>query len=461
MQRRHSQNRRWAATTIIAIAAVTALGGGHVKGSELRNTPEVKAIKRAAPSVVNIHGRKSIPGDASYGQTETFRQVNGMGTGVVIDGRGYIVTNYHVIEGVSRIQVTFEDDSTVTAELVANDPSTDLAVIKINVDREMPVIAFGTSDDLMVGEKVIALGNAYGYNHTATEGIISQLHRTVQVSDEQTYEDLIQTDASINPGNSGGPLLNIDGEMVGINVAVRVGAQGIGFAIPVNQALDIAARLMSIEKIENLAHGVGGKTTTTPAGVQFLVQVVEAGSPAQQSGLQAGDVITAARGLKIGRPLDFERALLGAHLGEEIELQVKRKQQEIPLNLVIDRTQPAVGATVALRSSSNSNNDTRGWDILGLRLEAIPQRQFQNYGARYRGGLKVVEVRAESPAFQQGIRSGDVLVGMHIWETVTADNVDYILDRPEFDRLQPIKFYILRGGETLYGHMRVASVPRR
>jgi len=440
--------RHWAATFVIGLGALAALASPML-ASELRNTPIVKAIGTAAPSVVNIHGRKSVPNDASYGQGERFRKVNGMGTGVIIDGRGYIVTNYHVIEGVSRIQVTFEDDSTVIADLVANDPTTDLAVIKIDVDRELPVIPFGTSDDLLVGETVIAVGNAFGYRHTATEGIISQLHRTVQVSDEQTYEDLIQTSASINPGNSGGPLLNIDGEMIGINVAVRVGAQGIGFAIPVNQALDIAAGLMSAEKIDRVSHGVTGKTLTTENGCEFLVQEVRSGSSGKRSGVKVGDVITAANGLKVTRPLDFERALLGAKSGEEVELSITRKQEQLQIQLVMEEAKR--------RPAAKPTNDGEVWETLGVQLRPVPADQFRSMNARYRGGLQVTDVRENGPASRQGIRAGDVLVGMHIWETVSLDNVDYILERPELERLQPIKSYILRGGETLYGHLRVAS----
>ena len=151
-----------------------------------------------------------------------------MGTGVVVDPRGYIVTNYHVVEGVRQINVTLASGEAHIARLVSHDPETDLAIIKIPTKVAMPLISIGRSDDLMVGEEVIAIGNAYGYEHTHTRGIISALHRTVKVTDSQYYRDLIQTDASINPGNSGGPLLNVDGQMIGINVAVRVGAQGIG-----------------------------------------------------------------------------------------------------------------------------------------------------------------------------------------------------------------------------------------
>jgi serine protease Do len=199
----------------LSICSLAAAAGSALSpvahGSELRRTAIVKAIEDAAPSVVNIHGRKTVRAETDVGGSDHFRQVNGMGTGVVIDERGYIVTNYHVVEGVARIQVTLSDKRSTVARVIAHDPKTDLAIIKIDSEKKLPVIKIGTSSDLMTGEPVVAVGNAYGYEHTVTRGIVSALHRTVQVSDEQKYHDLIQTDASINPGNSGGPLLNIDG----------------------------------------------------------------------------------------------------------------------------------------------------------------------------------------------------------------------------------------------------------
>lgn len=207
--------------------------------------------------MVNIRGEKTVSslGEQASGVTPG-RKVNGMGTGVVIDARGYILTNFHVVDGVREINVTLADGQAHVARLAARDSETDLAVIKIDTDRPLPVIHLGTSSDLMPGESVIAVGNAYGYEHTVTRGIVSALHRAVQVSDAQFYDDLIQTDASINPGNSGGPLLNIDGDMIGVNVAVRAGAQGIGFAIPIDTAIAVAGRLLAESTQTGVWHGI-------------------------------------------------------------------------------------------------------------------------------------------------------------------------------------------------------------
>ena len=281
--------------------------------SSLRRTAIVEAVEKVRNAVVNIQGRKLIRAEsAEPGSSEPFRQVNGMGTGVLIDARGYILTNFHVVENVESIQVTLADRRSFIARLVSNDAVMDLAVIKIDAGESLAVMPCGVSSDLMPGEPVIALGNAFGYEHTVTRGIISALHREVQVSATQKYHDLIQTDASINPGNSGGPLLNIDGEMIGINVAVRVGAQGIGFAIPVDEVLEIAAQLVSLEQVDHVVHGVLGETRCAENERYFAVVGVREGSGAAGSGLQPGDVITAVDQVPVKRAIDFERAARAA-----------------------------------------------------------------------------------------------------------------------------------------------------
>ncbi|MCU0712957.1 MAG: trypsin-like peptidase domain-containing protein, partial [Pirellula sp.] len=209
-----------------------------------RVTPIVEAIRKTESAVVNIQGNKTVSNTSASG-VSTRQEVNGMGTGVIIDRRGLIITNYHVVDSVEKIEVTLADGTTTIAKLINYDPETDLAMIKINVDWELPTINVGRSDDLMRGESVIAIGNPFGYQNTVTVGIISALHRNIPVNGSQQYTDLIQTNADINPGNSGGPLLNTNGEVIGINVAVRVGAQGIGFAIPIDNALDVMANLVA------------------------------------------------------------------------------------------------------------------------------------------------------------------------------------------------------------------------
>lgn len=431
----------------VAACLTLAASGQSTSASDLRFTAIVKAVQAARPAVVNIHGHKTVAsGNGEHGIGDGLRRVNGMGTGVILDERGYIITNYHVVDGVRQIQVTMSSGRTVIARLVARDPATDLAIIKITSNGDLPLINIGTSKDLMPGEPVVAMGNAYGYEHTVTRGIISALNRTVQVTDSQQYRSLIQTDASINPGNSGGPLLNIDGEMIGINVAVRVGAQGIGFALPVDQVMEIAARLMSGRRLSNTWHGVVGETVISKTESKFVVQQVELESPAAAIALEAGDVITAVEGIKVERELDFERALLGHEANDPVKIRVSRNGDRLQLDLVVSST-----------TSNRHTTASKTWRLFGLQLEPVANTVIRQVSTRYRGGLRVVSVRSGSPAAAQGIRRGDVLVGMHVWETVSLDNLAYILNRNDLVDGQPVKFYVLRGNETLYGHLTIKS----
>jgi serine protease Do len=353
-----------------------------------------------------------------------------------------------VVDGVREIQVTLADEKRYVATLVARDLETDLAIIKINAPQDVPVIALGTSSDLMPGETVIAVGNAYGYEHTVTRGIVSALHRAVQVSDAQFYDDLIQIDAAINPGNSGGPLLNIDGEMIGINVAVRAGAQGIGFAIPADKTLAVVAKMLAAQNTQKAWHGIvlgsDGKPVGEPASEKNLVVAsIDKKSPAAEGGLEPGDVIKSVGDVEVKRPLDFHRAILNRKAGETLAVTVQRGGEQVTKDITLaDPLEKSKGAS------------RPAWDVLGLDLKPIPAQEFKaSRQTRYRGGLSVTEVRPDSPAASQGIRPGDVLVGMHIWETVTPENVSYILKRPDLTSISPMKFFILRGNETLYGYL--------
>ncbi len=428
--------------------ACVCLAVGTSFGSELRHTATVRVVRQAQASVVNIHGQKTLsPSDEGFHKGDPPQRVNGMGTGVVIDERGYIITNHHVVDGVKKIQVTLADKQTYIATLMSHDLKTDLAIIKINATQKLPVITIGTSSDLMTGESVIAMGNAYGYEHTVTEGIVSQQHRSVQVSESQSYEDLIQTDASINPGNSGGPLLNIDGEMIGINVAVRAGAQGIGFAIPVDMAMRIAADLMSIRRLDGAWHGVVAGNDD-PMHHEVVVAEVEPDSPAAAAGLQAGDVIASAGNCEVARRARFRAGTARASAGDSVSLVVRRRAKPVELSLKLGQAAPRVESPV-----------DQAWEVIGLKFEPISAKHFLPHQSRYHGGLLITAVRPDSPAARQSIRRGDVLVGMHVWETVTPQNVAYILNRPDFATIEPLKFYILRGNETLYGHLRVSMRP--
>ena len=440
---------RWAFLSLVLIGSFAAWSQPST-GSESRNSPIVQAVQSVRASVVNIRGEKTLttPGNTA-GALDAGRRVNGMGTGVIIDPRGYIVTNHHVVDGVREIQVTLADGSRYTGRLIKRHAETDLAIIKIDPAESLPVIKVGTSADLMPGESVIAVGNAFGYEHTVTRGIVSALHRSVQVSDAQHYDDLIQTDASINPGNSGGPLLNIDGEMIGINVAVRAGAQGIGFAIPVDKVIAVVTELMALQAGERTWTGLRLKPGTTATGQGVVVAEVEEKSPAEAAGLKPGDLVTQIGTTRAERPLDVHRALVEMSAGDRVELAVQRGEQQLRLQLTLASPQ-----AVARRSGNTI------WETLGLDLRPIPPEEFQQlYRSHYRGGLLITAVRPQSVAAEQGLRRGDILVGLHVWETVAPEHVAYVLARPDFSSFNPVKFIIIRGKDSFFGYLPISMGP--
>lgn len=442
----------WAQETSLA-SFEPATASRHVTDSR-RETPTVLAVRRASPSVVNLHGQKTIrttaAGMAGSGDGGGFRQVNGMGTGVIIDPRGYVITNYHVVEDVDNIRVTLHDGTVTTAELIAARPRNDLALVKVNAKVDLPVVPRGTSSDLMIGEDVIAIGNAYGYVHTCTKGIISALHRDVPVNDTQDYQDLIQISAGINPGNSGGPLLNIEGEIIGVNVAVRVGASQIAFAIPIDQVVEIVTAM--IDDYNNDRFNVGLRTNGGPRdGDGVTISHVSASSPAAQEGLKPGDRVVRVGSRPVDDRLDYSLAMLQVEPGAELPLEVERGGEL--MTLAMTTVQGGLG-------DGASPVDT-AWSVLGIRAKPISQSAMNRLNARmrtpYRGGLYITSVREGSTAAQEGIQVGDVLLGIHGWQTASINDLAGILDHPDMKKGPRAKFYIVRREQTLYGHFQLAS----
>ncbi len=423
--------------------------------SDLRETPTVLAIRRVSPAVVNIHGQKTVrttaAGMAGAEGPDSFRQVNGMGTGVVIDPRGYVITNYHVVEDVQDIQVTLSDGKTTSAELVSARIRNDLALIKVNTDDPLPTIPRGTSSDLMIGESVIAIGNAYGYVHTSTQGIISALHRDVPVNDTQEYRDLIQISAGINPGNSGGPLLNISGEMIGVNVAVRVGAQQIAFAIPIDQVIEVVTEMIEQHNESRLMTGVRASGGLRE-GDAVTIANVSASSPAAREGLQAGDRVVRVGTQPITNRLDFALAMIDTTPGTPLEFGIERSGQRMDLAVV--------GESTAAESQSV---DELAWSVLGIQAKPVAEstmrRLNQKMKTPYRGGLYITRVRPGSAADQQGIIAGDVLLGIHGWQTSSMKDLAGILEHPDIQRGPRAKFYLVRKEQTLFGHLQLAAQP--
>ena len=412
--------------------------------SSRRITPLVKAVANARPAVVNLRGKKTLRTNSNAGTpTQAVRQVNGMGTGVIIDPSGYILTNFHVVEDVQRIQVTLANGDTTVGQLIAHDNKTDLALIKIDAGTQLPTIPLGTSTDVMLAETVAALGNAYGYEDTVTRGIISEIGRTVQVSDDQIYHNLLQTDASINPGNSGGPLINLDGEMIGINVAVRVGAQGIAFAIPVNDAMEVAAGFLNQITQRELGHGIVASTVYKDNVPSTRIQSIQDLSAADRAGLKYGDVVMEVNGKPCRRAVDLHRLMLDRVSGDKLKLEIERDNEV---------------QTISLQFGANEATGDRSiWTRFGVKVTPVGRDVIGTRHTNYSKGLRIDKVRPGGPADEEGLRRGDVLVTMDGWKTESIDNLKYVLKQENVRQGSETIFYIIRDGEPFYGNVRIAS----
>jgi serine protease Do len=428
------------------LGLLTASAGEHLTStSSERFTPVVKAIRRAEPSVVNIQGNKLVKSEGRRSNTK--ETVHGMGTGIIIDSRGYIVTNLHVVQDVLRIEVTLHDGTETVARLINYDPDTDLALIKVPESASLRPIEIGTSHDLMRGESVIAIGNPYGYQHSVTVGIISALHRDVPVNGTQEYRDLIQTNADINPGNSGGPLVNIEGEMIGINVAVRMGAQGIGFAIPIDNALKVIAELVSASGSEELNLGV--ETEDAQIGSMSALRVVAASST---TALQTDDVVKTVAGREIATRLDLELALLGHKPGQHVSAEIERAGSTESVDLVISGESKSGERFAATALSA--------WKELGVKLVQVSADSLKESDETWTGGLRITEIRQGSPAARSLLQPGDVLVGIMRWQTPTMNELAWVLNSSDFNKANDASIHVVRGSTTYNAQLANLSTRR-
>ncbi len=413
-----------------------------------RQTPIVEACKRIRASVVNIHSeRNASPSEAVTQGT----RINGMGTGVIVDARGYIVTNHHVIEDVTTLRVRLADGSNHSAKVLARDPETDLALLKIDAGRPLTTIPLGTTRDLMVGETVIAMGNAYGYEHTVTVGVVSAMGRDVVLNRELTYKSLIQTDASINPGNSGGPLVNVLGELVGVNVAIRAGAQGIGFAIPVETMIRVCADMLG-QKHRGFGLGAGFREEVDRPREdgdlvrRVVIEKLEPGSIAAKAGLRMGDQLMQVGDAGVQSTIDWEKGFLERSQGDKVNLLVKRDGKELKL-----------GVTMELSSrdpvAKKSGASDQIWAGLGIMVHAVGADQVTRVDNRLRGGLIIRDVRPESPASRAGWQKGDILVGLHDWEMVSHDNLLYAIKNQNQHEIDSYRFFLVREQKVVRGNL--------
>jgi serine protease Do len=463
----------------------------------------VEVVRRVKDAVVNIHSERTVRADnvdELFAHSPSQHRVNGMGTGIVLDPRGYIVTNQHVVDDVSLLRVRLADGTNLPARIVARDPENDLALIKINPPRPLPIMPLGTARDLYVGETVIAIGNAYGYDHTVTVGVVSAVGRDVTLNKEVRYKSLVQTDAAINPGNSGGPLINVYGELVAVNVAIRAGAQGIGFAIPVDTMIRSAAgslartrQLQGAVPIGATLHDEVDLDRSPRNGTVTRSAVVDSVDPdtaASRAGLRPGDVLVRLGDQRITSTLDLQRALFDREPGR-VPLTVRRGSNPLDLSLELralavggassggmrdegrgmreerkgEEPKPAPPATRPDSSAGSSliphpsslppgrDVSERLWQQLGVRLAPVGPDVVARQHPQLHGGLAITEVRPETPAARSGFRTGDILVGLHTWEMLTTENVRFVLDHPDRATFSPVRFYILRAGQIHRGSL--------
>ena len=439
------------AAALLLLAGTCLAAAPATNESFSRETPVVKAVQRAGPAVVNVSttqvmDRSTHPFFRSRGDDffdrffGDFFDVPGadrptrasLGSGVIIDGqRGYILTNEHVIQPGTEIRVTLGDESEYPAELVGSDPDSDLAVLQIKPSKSLPSLPMGDSATLMIGETVIAIGNPFGLAHTVTTGVVSAVGRAIRAND-RVYRDFIQTDASINPGNSGGPLLNINGELIGINTAIIAQANGIGFAIPINKARRIIQSLISYGEVRPIWFGLYlqdldprlAMVFRTPSRGGVLITEVDSDGPAAGSGLARGDVILSLGRQAVRSVDDYEDLLRSYGDKDRIELTVFRKDRTFTVKLQAE--------TFPLKQAMRLSLARYGLSVAD-----------RNRASQAKTGLPIDRIRPDSPAARIGLRPGDIVHQVNEIKMLGRD--DYLKAMARYRLRNALSLIVQRG----------------
>jgi Do/DeqQ family serine protease len=385
--------------------------GAHAEDPFLRRTATVAVVEKVGPSVVNVttaRAARSGPfrpfGDPFFDRFfQDFFEMRvpessqSLGSGVVIDAAGHVLTNEHVVSRAETIRVTLADGRELEAKLIGAEPNFDLAVLELVEPKDVPWTAPGSSSDLLVGEPVIAIGNPFGLSNSVTTGVVSALNRSVR-ADDRVYHGFLQTDASINPGNSGGPLLNAEGSLIGINTAVYQGAQGIGFAIPIDVAKRVVGELLSKGEVSPVWLGLDvqdldgriAEVMALPRNLTgALVSRVREDGPAAGGAIRRGDVIVRIDGAPVRSAREFYEHLERATSGQTLALGVWRQGAERKVSL-------------AAQAIPERQIAELGEQLLGMRL--VPADE---------GGYRVAAVRPDSGAARIGIEAGDRVLGIN------------------------------------------------
>lgn len=388
-----------------------------------RENAVVRAVKLVSKAVVNISSEYEVRNRVNpffnaplnsffkdffdYG-FETQRKVTSLGSGVIIDGkRGLILTNEHVISQSQTITVMLSDGREFKADIVGTDPESDLAVLRIAADILLPAIEMGDSGDIMIGETVIAIGNPFGFSNTVTTGVVSATNRSVK-TDNQFFYNFIQTDASINPGNSGGPLLNINGELIGINTAIYAKAEGIGFAIPINKAKKIISDLIAYGEVVHVWIGVTVQNIDNhlagylnlPKEYGVVVKDVEPAGPAAKAGIREGDILIGIGEIKTGSTGGYENAMRSFREGDEMQLHVVRDGDEFKIPVTASVFPEKLAMKLAFR-------------LMGVQVIDIDQAGRYRYRVSAPFGVIISEMDSHSVLAWINVRPGDVIRQMN------------------------------------------------
>jgi serine protease Do len=389
-------------------------------------TAIVQVAQQAIPAVVHIEvtQRQTVTSPLMPFENDPFfrrffgvpetprkfkRELKGLGTGMIMDSKGHILTNNHVVAGATQIQVLLASGEQYPATVVGTDPKTDLAVIQISAKKLLPQVSFGDSDKVAVGEWVVAIGHPRGLDQTVTQGIISAKHRT-EIMDPSSYQDFLQTDAAINPGNSGGPLLNLRGEVIGVNAAIvsqSGGYEGIGFAIPSKMALYIVQQLIARGKVERGWLGVSvqdltpklAKSLDAEGAKGALIAEVVKGGPAEKAGMKKGDIVIAYREKEITNASTLRNEAAVGPIGQEAKLTVLRKGKKEELTVKIGNLEDA---TKLLSASVKER--------LGAELRPVTPDEAEKHGLGPQQGVVIAWVDPKGPLGQVGFEVGDVIL---------------------------------------------------
>lgn len=443
----------------------------------------VPLVKQAGPAVVNINTEKIVesrrgpfpfpspfeeffrgmPGmpDDFFGNSQPQqRRQKSLGSGFVISSDGYIVTNHHVVEGADSISVSFgehgDKEKTYKAQLIGSDKVTDLAVLKIGA-KNLPFLNFGNSDAMEVGEWVLAIGNPFGLDHTVTAGIISAKGRQIR---SNPFDSFLQTDASINPGNSGGPLLNLAGEVVGINAAIIANGQGIGFAIPSNMAKDIINTLRTDRKVSRGWIGVtiqtlddnGAKALGLPNAKGALIGDVIAENPAAEAGMKPGDVILSLDGAPVDDSGDLSRKIAAYKPGDAVKVKVWRNGSEKTLTVKIAERE----AEMAKDKPGEPAQQDAMTDLLGMAVRPVSKEDAARMRLGKPQGVIITKVVNGRSASEAGLRVGDIIIAANGEAVNDVDELTKIVEDQGRKR-GAVMFYITRQGAKFFKTVEVAA----